>query len=108
MKTKFENSNRISSILRGEFIAEKGMIKLIPFLVMIVTLALINIRSSFRAENLLKESISIENEVADLRLTYITTRSSLMSMYRRSMIEDLVKDQGLKTSLIPPKIIRKK
>jgi len=107
MKTKSEHSNRISSILRGEFIAEKSMIKLIPYLLMLVTLALINIRSSFHAENLLRESISVENEVADLRLTYITTKSSLMSMYRRSMIEDLVKDQGLETSLIPPKIIEK-
>ena len=107
MKNKEDNSNRISSILKGEFIAEKRTIRLIPFLLMIVALGLINIRSSFYAEKLLRESIAIEQEVVDLRLTYITTRSSLMSMYRRSIIESLVKDQGLETSLTPPEIIKK-
>ena len=105
---KIENSNTISSILKGEFIAEKSNTKLIPFLLMIVLLGLINIRSSFNAESLLKKSISLEKEVADLRLTYITTKSQLMSVYRRSVVEELVKGQGLKTSLTPPQIIEKR
>ena len=74
---------------------------------MIVVLGLLNIRSSFHAEKLLKHSISLEKEVADLRLTHITTKSQLMSMYRRSVIELLVNDQGLETSLIPPEIIER-
>ena len=68
-------------------------------------LILLNIRISFRAEHLLKESISLEKEVADLRLVYITTKSDLMSMYRRSVIEEIVADKSLATSLIPPIII---
>ena len=74
---------------------------------MIVFLVLVNISSSFRAEKLLKQSISLEKEVADLRLVYITTKSDLMSMYRRSVIENIVNEQGLKTSLTPPIIIEK-
>ena len=105
---KIENSNTISSILKGEFIAEKSNTKLIPFLLMIVLLGLINIRSSFNAESLLKQSISLEIEVADLRLKYITTKSQLMSVYRRSVVEELVNKQGLKTSLNPPEIIEKR
>ena len=54
--------NTISSILRGEFIAEKGNTKLIPLLLLIVALGLINISSSFHAEKLLKQSISLEKE----------------------------------------------
>ena len=107
MKTKKNATNTLSFILRGEFITDKNNVKLIPFLLMIVVLGLINIRSSFHAETLLKRSISLEKEVADLRLTYITTRTSLMSVYKRSVVEDLVKKQGLKTSLIPPEIIEK-
>jgi hypothetical protein len=72
-----------------------------------VFLVLVNISSSFRAEKLLKQSISLEKEVADLRLVYITTKSDLMSMYRRSVIENIVNEQGLKTSLTPPVIIEK-
>ena len=105
MKTRSETQNTISSILKGEFIAEKSNTKLIPFLLLIVFLVLVNIRSSFYAEMLLKESISLEEEVADLRLVYITTKSDLMSMHRRSVIENIVQNQGLKTAVNPPMII---
>ena len=107
MSSKKDTSNTISSILKGEFIAEKSNLKLIPFLLMIVILGLVNIRSSFNAEKLLRQSILLEKETADLRLTYITTRSELMSLYRRSVVERLVEYQGLKTSLTPPQIITK-
>jgi hypothetical protein len=107
MTTKKDSSNTLSSILKGEFITEKSNAKLIPFLLMIVALGLINIRSSFYAEKLLKQSIALEKEIADLRLTSITTKSELMSMYRRSVIEILVEDQGLKTALTPAEIIEK-
>ena len=107
MTTKKDSSNTLSSILKGEFITEKSNTKLIPFLLMIVALGLINIRSSFNAEKLLKQSIALEKEIADLRLTSITTKSELMSMYRRSVIEILVEDQGLKTALTPAEFIEK-
>tara|TARA_B110000459_G_scaffold61320_1_gene68739 strand:- start:742 stop:1074 length:333 start_codon:yes stop_codon:yes gene_type:complete len=100
-----ENTRSLLSILRGEFIADQGNQKFIPFLLFIVLLILLNIRISFRAENLLKESISLEREVADLRLVYTTTKSDLMSMYRRTVIEKIVADKGLASSLIPPVII---
>ena len=102
-----ENTSSLLSILRGEFIADQNNQKYIPFLLFIVLLILLNIRISFRAERLLKESISLEQEVADLRLAYITTKSDLMSMYRRSVIEEIVADKGLNTSLTPPIIIKK-
>ena len=105
--TRRSSSNTISSILREEFISEKSNVRLVPFLLLAVVLVLISIRSSFHAEKLLKQSIALEKEVADLRLTYITTKSRLMGLYRRSVVEGLVKNQGLKTSLVPPEIIEK-
>ena len=107
MTNKKDTSNTLISIMRGEFIAEESNRKYAPFLLMIVFLVLVNISSSFRAEKLLKQSISLEKEVADLRLAYITAKSDLMSMYRRSVIENIVNEQGLKTSLTPPIIIEK-
>ena len=106
MKMKREKqSSSLSSILKGEFIADQNNQKYAPFLLMLVGLILINISVSFRAETLLKKTIELEEEVADLRLRHITTKSNLMSMYRRTVIEDLVKDLGVKTSLTPPIII---
>ena len=102
-----ENTSSLLSILKGEFISDQNNQKYIPFLLFIVLLILLNIRISFRAEHLLKESISLEKEVANLRLVYITTKSDLMSMYRRSVIEGIVADKGLKTSLVPPIILNR-
>ena len=65
------------------------------------------ISAEIKALDLLKKSISLQKEVADLRLTYITTKSKLMGVYRRSTVEGLVEDQGLRTSLTPPEIIEK-
>ena len=107
MATRKSSSNRLSSILRGEFIIEKSNVRLVPFLLLVVALGLINIRFSFHAEKLLKQSIALEKEVADLRLTHITNKSRLMGLYRRSVVEGLVENQGLKTSLTPPEIIEK-
>jgi len=107
MQQKQENTSSLFSILKGEFIADQNNQKYAPFLLMLVGLILINISISFRAERLLKTSIALETEVADLRLVYITTKTGLMSMYRRSVVEELVKNTGLKTSLTPPIIIDK-
>ena len=107
MNKEKNNTSSLLSILRGEFIANQNNQKYIPFLLFITLLFLLNISISFHAENLLKESISLEQEVADLRLVYITTKSELMHMYRRSVIESKVSDNGLKTSLTPPIIIEK-
>ncbi len=107
MKIKMTTSNSFSSILKGEFITNKLNQRLIPFFILLVFLGLLNIRSSFHAEKLLKKSISLEKEVADLRLTYITSKSDLMTLYRRSNFENIVKGMGLKTSLIPPEIIER-
>ena len=75
MNTSKGNKSSLLSILRGEFIADQNNQKYIPFLLFVVLLILLNIRVSFRAERLLKESISLEKEIADLRLVYITTKS---------------------------------
>ena len=101
------HTSSLLSILRGEFIVDQNNQKYIPFLLFISFLFLLNISISFRAESLLKESISLEQEVVDLHLVHITTRSDLMHMYRRSVIEEVVADKNLKTSLTPPVIIKK-
>tara|TARA_B100000609_G_C16982332_1_gene314499 strand:+ start:26 stop:349 length:324 start_codon:yes stop_codon:yes gene_type:complete len=105
MVKKSQNTNALSAILRGEFIADKNNVKYSPYILFIVSLILFNISISFRAESLLKKSIYIEKEVADLRLVYITTKSELTSMYRRSVVENLVDDLEIQTSLTPPKIV---
>tara|TARA_Y100001978_G_scaffold140551_1_gene125719 strand:- start:177 stop:482 length:306 start_codon:yes stop_codon:yes gene_type:complete len=100
--------NSLFTVLKGEFLSNKKNQKYVPYLLSLVLLILVNINISFRAEKLLKNEIKLEQQVADLRLIYITTKSDLMRMYRRSTVEELVKTRGLKTSINPPYILEKK
>jgi len=104
MKKKNRNISFLS-ILKGDFFSKKHNTKYLPLLLLTVVLLMINIRVSFNAERLQKRAISLEKEVADLRLTYITTKSQLMSLHKRSKIEEMVKDEGLNTSMKPAYII---
>ena len=49
--------------------------------------------------------MSLEKEVYGLRLSYITTKSDLMHLHKRSEIEELVSSMGLYTSIQRPIII---
>ena len=100
-----KNKTSILSILKGDFFSKTQNKKYVPFLFLIVSLLLINIRLTFHAESLQRKSVNLEYEVADLRLRYITTKSQLMSVYKRSTIEEMVSNQGLETSLTPVYII---
>ena len=102
---KKKNNTILSSLLKGDFISDKKNQRQFPFLIFIIILLMINIRTSFHAEKLIMKSNSLEKQVYDLRLVYITTKSDLMKFYRRSKIEDLVKEIGLESSKNPPIII---
>ena len=102
---KEKTRQNIGNILRGEFIIGKSYERYIPFLLVLVFLGLFSISSSFRYEALQNQSIQLEKQVASLRLTYITNKSSLMKSKKRSQIEKKVERYGLRTSDIPPKII---
>lgn len=106
MYNNMQKKKSIYSVLRGDFISNQNSQKNFPFILLIVILLLLNIRISFHAENLTLEIISLEQEIYDLRLTYITTKSDLMHLHKRSEIEVLVKDIGLNTSMKPPIIIQ--
>ena len=99
------NNRSILSVLKGDFFTKKESQNYFPFLFLIILLLLLNIRISFNAESLIRQSVALEKEITSLRLTYINTKSELMKVYKRSVIEELVNAQGLNTSNNPPIII---
>jgi|TARA_B100000768_G_scaffold73544_1_gene70462 hypothetical protein len=99
------NNRSILSVLKGGFFTKKESQNYFPFLFLIILLLLLNIRISFNAESLIRQSVALEKEITSLRLTYINTKSELMKVYKRSAVEDLVNAQGLSTSNNPPIII---
>mgnify|MGYP001403798685 FL=1 len=104
---KFKNNN-ITSLLKGDFILGKGIVHHLPFILMLFGLALTSISSSFHSEKLLEKSIKLEKEVEYLNRIHTAHKLDLMKMYKRSEIEKLVLQHGIKTSLTPPFIIERK
>ena len=66
---------------------------------------MIYITNSYRTEKFVRDISTIEKHLKDLRSEHITTKSQLMSIYKRSTIEEMVSNQGLETSLTPVYII---
>ena len=104
---KFKNNN-ITSLLKGDFILGKGIVRHLPFILMLFGLALISISSSLHSEKLLEKSIKLEKEVEYLNRIHTAHKLDLMKMYKRSEIEKLVLPYEIKTSLTPPFIIDRK
>jgi len=107
MNKKTDNIGDLFAFLKGDFISTQENKKHLPYILFIVLLILINIRISFHAESLIRKADLLKKEVTDLRLVYVTTKSDLMHLYKRTTVEILVENQGLKTSLTPPYLITK-
>ena len=102
------NNKFLFSLLKGDFLMNTNSKKSLPFFLFIVFLLLINISISFNAVKLVKSIAKLEKEIYDLRLIYITTKSDLMYLHQRSIIEEKVASLGLKTPINPPTIIEEK
>ena len=102
---KQKEQNIVSEIFKGDFLSKKENQEHLPFILFVVLLIIINITLYYNAEYLARNIDRAEKDLYQLRVEYITTKSELMDKYKRSTIENTVKNRGLQSSLIPPKII---
>ena len=102
---KQKKQNIISEIFKGDFLSKKENQEHLPFILFVVLLIIINITLYYNAEHLARNIGRAEKDLYQLRVEYITTKSELMDKYKRSTIENTVKNMGLQPSLIAPKII---
>ena len=102
---KQKEQNIVSEIFKGDFLSKKENQEHLPFILFVVLLIIINITLYYNAEHLARNIDRAEKDLYQLRVEYITTKSELMDKYKRSTIENTVKNRGLQSSLIAPKII---
>ena len=102
---KQKEQNIVSEIFKGDFLSKKENQEHLPFILFVVLLIIINITLYYNAEYLARNIDRAEKDLYQLRVDYITTKSELMDKYKRSTIENTVKNMGLQPSLIAPKII---
>jgi hypothetical protein len=101
---------RIRSLFSGSILTQAGVVKQFPYILFLVTLALIYIGNRFHAERLARKLSKIQIEVKDLCSEQITTAAELMNIRRPSEVVKLLdkKNIGLSLPETPPKTLTKK
>ena len=106
-KRKQQEQHIVLNIFKGDFLSKKENQEHLPFILFVTFLIILNISLYYNAEQLARNINKAEKDLYELRVEYITTKSELMAKYKRSTIENTVKNMGLQSSLIAPKIIEK-
>jgi len=107
-KEEQKRSFSLRSLLDGNVLTQKSVMKQTPFLLFLVFLALLMIANRNHAEKLVIETNQLNREVKELRSQSISTSSELMMMSRQSAVEDMVKrkELGLKENRKPLKKLK--
>lgn len=97
-KSSFRN------FIDGTVLTRETVIKQLPYVVFIVFLAILYIGNRYHAEKVVRETVSLQNEVRELRAETITTSAELMSKSRQSVVVKMLKenDLDLEELLSPP------
>ncbi len=100
-KSSFRN------FIDGTVLTRETVIKQLPYIIFVVFLAILYIANRYHAEKIVRETVSLQNEVKELRAEAITTSAELMSKSRQSEVVKMVDEQdlGLKELLDPPEKI---
>ena len=95
----------VRPVLDGSIISKEGTKKDFPFISFIITLLIIFISNTFKAQHIQREINKTKEEVQVLRIKSIYIKSLLMESTRPTRMAELVKNMGLKESEVPPQKI---
>ena len=103
---EFKKSS-IKYVLDGSLLTKKIVAKQLPYIIFLTFLAVIYIGNRYHAEKVIREIVSLQNELKELRAEAITTTSELMHISKQSEVSKLVIKNNLELyeSLKPPKKI---
>jgi hypothetical protein len=92
-------------LLDGTLLTREVVIKQLPFLVFLTFLTMAYIANRYNAEKVVRETVTIQNELKKLRAESVSIAAELMEISRQSTVVKMVleKNLGLKESLEPPK-----
>jgi hypothetical protein len=83
------------SLVDGNVLTQRSVIRQAPFMVMLVIISLLMIANRNHAEKMVILTNNLQTEVKELRSQAITTSSELNMMSRQSRVEQLVKEKGI-------------
>ena len=100
--------NTMYNILKGTFLVSDGAFKNWRLIFFFLALAILMIASSHTTDRKVHNIARLNEQVKELRSSYVETRALLMEFKMESVIKKRLASKGIKSSVIPPfKIIIK-
>ena len=96
-----------NNIFKGNFFEKGGISAQSPFIMFVVFLIIIQIGISFKSVNIIIETNEINTEIFELGRQSISLKTKLMGLYKRSVVEQKVKEFDLQTSDKLPYVLEK-
>jgi hypothetical protein len=92
----------IHSVVDGSFLTRDAFLRLVPFLLFLLILAVLYISNIYYAEKTNREIDDAQKELKELRYEFITSKSELMGKSKRSEVARDLEGLGIKESTVPP------
>ena len=95
----------LSSVFSGSFLVSDRTLRHLPFVFFLAVIAVLYIANGYYADDQIRESNRLTNQLKELRSEYISTRSELMFASKQSEVAKAAAVLGLREPVVPPKKI---
>ncbi len=95
----------IHSVVDGTFLTRDKVMRMVPFILFLVILAIFYISNIYYAERTIRDIDDTRQELKELQYEYITSKSDLMYRSKRSQVARSLEEEGIKESTVPPQRI---
>lgn len=104
---KVKRKASFRDFIDGSILTRDYVIEQIPFLLFLALIAMGYIANKYNSEKIIRETLSIQNELKELKCEKIAVQSELMSISKQSEIAKLIDEKKLDLHLLiePPKKI---
>lgn len=98
---------KLREFIDGTVFTREVILGQLPFVLFLMTLALIYIANRYHSENVIRRINQVQNEIKDLRSEHISIASELMFLSKQTEVRRASdeKELGLVDATEPPKII---
>lgn len=92
----------IHSVVDGSFLTRDKVVGLIPFLLYLLVLAILYISNIYNGEKTIRLIDDEKNELKELQYEFISSKSDLMNISKRSKVAERLDSTGIRESTAPP------
>lgn len=92
----------LSAVFSGSFLTNEKTLRSVPYIIFLAFIAILYIAYGYYADDTIRESNKVSNQLKELRSEYISTKSELMFASKQSEVAKAVDSLGLKEPVVPP------